>query len=125
MGSIFWVANGCDLTGKQATCAANGPTKDRDQLLGAHRPSRQILTPMIRFDSLLRLINSLFVRIVSLLICVGNCARSACSTEVSYSEIDPHRPKTAEFPVKFPVSRESVWRPARSALRRQPRSHST
>jgi hypothetical protein len=72
-----------------------------------------------RFDSLLRLRNSLFVRIVSLLICLGNCPSSACSTEVSYSEIDPHRPKTGKFPVKFPVSREFARRRVRSALRRQ------
>jgi hypothetical protein len=71
------------------------------------------------FDSLLRFRNSLFVRIVSLLVCVGNCRRSACSTEVSCSETDPHRPKTAKFPVKFPVTRETAWRQVRSALRRQ------
>ena len=71
------------------------------------------------FDSLLRFRNSLFVRIVSLVVCVGNCRRSACSTEVSCSETDPHRPKTAKFPVKFPVTRETAWRQVRSALRRQ------
>ena len=71
------------------------------------------------FDSLLRFRNSLFVRIVSLLVCVGNCRRSACSTEVSCSETDPHRPKTAKFPVKFPVTRETAWRQVRSELRRQ------
>ena len=31
-------------------------------------------------------------------------------------------PEIAEFPVKFPVSREFAWRPVRSALRRQPTS---
>src|SRR5258707_7098578 len=34
----------------------------------------------------------------------------------------PQSPKIAIFPVKFPVSREFVWRPVRSALRRQPGS---
>jgi hypothetical protein len=29
-------------------------------------------------------------------------------------------PEIAEFPVKFPVSREFAWRQARSTLRRQP-----
>jgi hypothetical protein len=29
------------------------------------------------------------------------------------------------FPVKFPVCREFGWRQVRSALRRQPASHST
>jgi heme-degrading monooxygenase HmoA len=31
----------------------------------------------------------------------------------------------AKFPVKFPVSREFLWRRVRSALRRQPGSNST
>jgi hypothetical protein len=34
----------------------------------------------------------------------------------------PLAPKKANFPVKFPVSREFAWRRVRSALRRQPTS---
>src|SRR5258708_17862215 len=50
--------------------------------------------------------NSLFFKIFSLLICVGNCSRSGCSTAVSCYEIDSQSPRIAKFPVKFPVSRE-------------------
>jgi hypothetical protein len=32
----------------------------------------------------------------------------------------PFNPETAEFPVKFPVSREFAWRLVRIPLRRQP-----
>ena len=74
----------------------------------------------IPFDSPLRPRNSLFVRTVSLLIHLGNCPRSASSTEVSCSESSLHRPKSVEFPVKFPVCRESTRRQVRSVLRRQP-----
>ena len=64
--------------------------------------------------------NSLFFEIVSLLICVGNCARSHCGAAVSSHEIGSRSLKIARFPVKFPVSREFAWRRERSALRRQP-----
>jgi hypothetical protein len=53
---------------------------------------------------------------------VGNYARSRCSTAVYYSEIASVSLKIAKFPVKFPVSREFVWRLVRSALPRQPGS---
>ena len=46
------------------------------------------------------------------------------STSPSAS-IPPRSPEIAKFPVKFPVSREFSWRRVRSALRRQPASHST
>ena len=65
---------------------------------------------------------SLFFTIFSLLICVGNCSRSGCSAAVSWYCIVSLSPRIAKFPVKFPVSREFVWRPVRSALRRQPGS---
>src|SRR5258705_12389310 len=51
--------------------------------------------------------NSLFFKIFSLLICVGNCSRSGCSTAVSCYEIDSQSPRIAKFPVKFPVPRLS------------------
>jgi hypothetical protein len=61
----------------------------------------------------------------SLLIRVGNYARSGCGT-AAYGFKGPSRsPEIAKFPVKFPVSREFARRQARSALRRQPASHST
>ena len=50
--------------------------------------------------------NSLFFKIFSLFICVGNCSRSGCSTAVSCYEIGSQSPRIAKFPVKFPVSRE-------------------
>jgi hypothetical protein len=49
---------------------------------------------------------SLFFKIFSLLICVGNYAKTACSAAVSRSEIGSQSPKIAKFPVNFPVSRE-------------------
>src|SRR6266851_9681179 len=56
--------------------------------------------------SLLPAKNSLFPEIFSLLILVGNCSRSGCSTAVSCYEIGSQSPRIAKFPVKFPVSRE-------------------
>jgi hypothetical protein len=73
-------------------------------------------------NSLIPAKNSLFFETFSLLICVGNCAKSDCGAAVSCYEIGLGSPKIAKFPVKFPVSREFAWRRARSALRRQPTS---
>jgi hypothetical protein len=73
-------------------------------------------------NSLFSQIDSLFLEVFSLLTCVGNCSRSACSIETHYAETGSRSPKIAKFPVKFPVSREFAWRPVRSALRRQPGS---
>ena len=71
-------------------------------------------------NSLFLVLNSLFFKIFSLLICVGNCAKSDCGAAVSCCEIGLGSPEIAKFPVKFPVSRECAWRRVRSALRRQP-----
>jgi hypothetical protein len=68
---------------------------------------------------------SLFLEIFSLLIFIGNCVRSHCSTAASCFEIVSQSPKNAKFPVKFPVSREFTRRQVRSALRRQPASPAT
>ena len=48
-----------------------------------------------------------------------NCARSGCGAAVSCYESGLGNPEIAEFPVRFPVSREFAWRRVRSALRRQ------
>src|SRR5271169_6315984 len=72
--------------------------------------------------SLLLLKNSLLFEIFSLLIFIGNCLKSGCSTVGSCSEIRSQRPETAKFPLKFPVSREFAWRLVRIPLRRQPAS---
>jgi hypothetical protein len=77
-------------------------------------------SPIFREHSLLPAKNSLFPEIFSLLICVGNCAKSDCGAAVSCYEIGLGSPEIAKFPVKFPVSREFAWRRLRSALRRQP-----
>jgi hypothetical protein len=73
-------------------------------------------------NSLIPAKNSLFFEILSLLICVGNCAKSDCGAAVSCYEIGLGSPEIAKFPVKFPISREFAWRRVRSALRRQPTS---
>jgi hypothetical protein len=78
-----------------------------------------------RLISLLPVLNSLFREIFSLLICVGNFSKSRCGTSISCSRVTSRGPKTAIFPVKFPVSREFARRRVRSALRRQPGSNST
>ena len=65
--------------------------------------------------------NSLFVEKISLLVRVGNYAKSRCGAAGSRYEIGSWSPEIAKFPVKFPVSREFAWRPVRSALRRQPK----
>jgi hypothetical protein len=56
----------------------------------------------------------------SLLVCVGNFAKSRCSAAISLSGFGVLRLKIAKFPVKFPVSKELARRRVRSALRRQP-----
>jgi hypothetical protein len=71
-------------------------------------------------NSLLLDQNSLFFEIISLFARVGNCSISDCSTVVSCAKTVAKCLKIAKFPVKFPDSRESPWRRARSALRRQP-----
>jgi hypothetical protein len=48
--------------------------------------------------------------------------RSRCGTGVFGIDIASATPKSANFPVKFPVCREFVGRRVRSALRRQPGS---
>ena len=72
--------------------------------------------------SLIPFENSLFPKIFSLIICVGNFTRSRCGAAVSCYEIGPGSLEIAKFPVKFPDTRESGWRRVRSALRRQPGS---
>jgi hypothetical protein len=57
-------------------------------------------------NSLIPAKNSLFLEIFSLLICVGNYAKSDCGAAVSCYKIGPGGPEIAKFPVKFPVSRE-------------------
>ena len=59
-----------------------------------------------RLNSLIPAKNSLFLVIFSLLICVGNYAKSDCGAAVSCYEIDLRSPEIAKFPVIFPVSRE-------------------
>ena len=43
---------------------------------------------------------------ISLLVCVGNYAKSDCGAAVSCNKIGLGSPEIAEFPVLFPVSRE-------------------
>src|ERR1700694_4761145 len=76
----------------------------------------------VALNSLIPANNYLLFEIFSLLICVGNCAKSRCGTAVSCYEIVSWGLEIAEFPVKFPVSREFAWRRVRSPLRRQPAS---
>jgi hypothetical protein len=65
--------------------------------------------------------SSLFPEIFSLLICVGNFAKSRWGAGgISLSALGSQSLKIGKFPVKFPVSRELAWRRVRSALRRQP-----
>src|ERR1700733_1937443 len=74
----------------------------------------------VTLNSLIPAKNSLFLEIFSLLICVGNWAKSDCSAAVSCYKIGLESPEIAKLPVKFPDNREFAWRPVRSALRRQP-----
>ena len=66
--------------------------------------------------------NSLFLELFSLLIRLGKYPGSRCRTGVFDVDIGSITPKSAKFPVKFPVCRESAWRRVRSAQRRQPTS---
>jgi hypothetical protein len=70
--------------------------------------------------SLIANLKSLIVQINSLLVWLGNSLRSRCSTALSDRDFSYQSPRFVKFPVKFPVSREFVGRPVRSALRRQP-----
>jgi hypothetical protein len=70
-------------------------------------------------NSLILKESSLFPEIFSLLICVGNFAKSRCSAAISLSGLASQTLKIA----KFPVSKELARRRVRSALRRQPGSH--
>jgi hypothetical protein len=58
------------------------------------------------FNSLIRPEDSLFLESFSLLIRVGKYLKSDCGTAVFGTDIVSVTPKTANFPVKFPVSRE-------------------
>ena len=75
-----------------------------------------------RQNSLFPELISLFLKMLSLLIFVGNFTKEYCSAAVSCSEMRSWGSEIAKFPVKFPVSREFAWRQVRSALRRQPGS---
>jgi hypothetical protein len=91
--------------------------------------SKQVCKKMDAYESLgcnslIPFRNSLLFKIFSLLICVGNFTRSRCGTAVYRYRIGPGVVEIAKFPVKFPVSREFLRRRVRSALRRQPGSHS-
>jgi hypothetical protein len=84
---------------------------------------RQDIAVIADFNSLIRRIVSLFVEKFSLLILLGKYLKSRCGTGIFGADIVSVTSKTADFPVKFPVRRESARRPARSVLRRQPTSH--
>ena len=62
--------------------------------------------PVCGLCSLIPTKNSLFFEIVSLLICVGNIAKSHCDIAVHCSRTFSGSPEIAIFPVKFPVSRD-------------------
>jgi len=65
---------------------------------------------------------TLFFERGSLLIRLGNLARSACGTIIYHQASSAFGPKIAIFAAKFPVCREFARRQVRSALRRQPGS---
>ena len=74
-------------------------------------------------NSLMFTKNSQILKIFSLIICIGNCRKwLPRSGFLLLNRL--HAAKIAKFPVKFPDTRELAWRPVRSALRRQPGSHS-
>jgi hypothetical protein len=75
-----------------------------------------------RSSSLLLSFNSLFFKLFSLLIRIGNCWKNGCSAGVFAYAIGAEVPEIAKYPVKFPDNREFSWRLVRSALRRQPGS---
>jgi hypothetical protein len=106
---------------------ANGGHADIGIDGARHQLAKEMLTKstvssvcLVGNNSLIPPKNFLIIEIFSLLICVGNCARSDCGAAVFCYEIGLGSPEIAKFPVKFPVSREFAWRRVRSALRRQP-----
>jgi hypothetical protein len=74
---------------------------------------------LARANSLILLRNSQMFRIFSLISSLGNSARKHCSAAVTCREGGFRSPEIAKFPVKFPDTRQFVWRPVRSALHRQ------
>jgi hypothetical protein len=106
-----------------APCSGRGPGLDaRVSGTGLSLSPAALGYFSVTLNSLITAKNSLFVEIFSLLICVGNCAKSDCGAAVFCSKTFSRCLKIAKFPVKFPDSREIAWRRARSALRRQPAS---
>jgi hypothetical protein len=81
--------------------------------------------PICRSNSLLLPDNSLFFELLSLLVYVGNYAKSRCGSAVRVLKLPLGGLRIVNFPVKFPVTREFLRRPVRSALRRQPGSPAT
>jgi hypothetical protein len=97
-----------------------------DRVRTTRKQPRKIWTlTSLGCNSLIPFKNSLILKLFSLIICLGNCSRSGCSTAVSWHQIVSLSPRIAEFPVKFPDTREFAWRLVRSALRRQPGSPAT
>jgi hypothetical protein len=76
----------------------------------------------VGLDLLLLLKKSLLHKKNSLLVRAGNCATSDCGTGLFILQPSHRAPKTANFPVIFPVRREFAWRRVRSALPFQPSS---
>jgi len=72
-----------------------------------------------RENSLLLAKNSLFLKIFSLLVCVGNCSRTGCSTGVFRIKIGSQSPRIAKFPVKFPGNASRAISPAASTCSRR------
>ena len=58
--------------------------------------------PSVTLNSLIPAKNSLFLEKFSLLICVGNCAKSDCGAAVSCYEIGLGRPRNRKIPCKIP-----------------------
>src|SRR6266446_1335209 len=92
----------------------------RCQVLVGFASVAQTQCAICRSNSLLLPDNSLFFELVSLLAYVGNCPKSRCGSAASCSETASCGLRIVNFPVKFPVTREFLRRPVRSALRRQP-----
>jgi hypothetical protein len=64
--------------------------------------------------------NFRFFELFSLLIHAGNSWRNGRSAGLFRGQISFERPEITKFPVKFPDSREFLWRLIRSAPRRRP-----
>jgi len=106
-----------DLPGR----SCRRPANRLEQIASEPRGHKRARNGRLRFCSLIPcswFFSSLLSKIFSLLSFVGNWLRNRCSTAVSYSEVRSSGPEIAKFPVKFPDSREFVWR--RVPLRRQP-----